>query len=247
MNILFVCTGNICRSPMAAGLMEHMLPPPLRASIKIFSAGTSALVGQRASENAVLTMKARGIDISSHRGRQVDGPMLAAADLILVMEPVHRRIIQTEFQVPPSKVENLADFHPSTQIALIEDPYGGPLTAYQTCARVMSTSIGRLLEEIPAGSWLTVRRQIMGQLAAGPLSLAELAARMDLTEKELLQHLRHVKRTVSRSGGKLTVKAARCRNCGFSFRQADEFKKPGRCPRCKQSRIDGPWLSLAQG
>ncbi|GEM_PF-350642 len=244
MNILFVCTGNICRSPMAEGLMKHMLPPPLRPAVRVASAGTNALVGHEASENAIRVMEAGGIDISAHRARQVNGSMVAEADLILVMEPFQRRLIRDQFRTPASKTEILAVFHPSGRIKFIEDPYGGPLFAYQACARIMSACIEQLLEEIPAVSGLTVRQQIMAHLAAGPLSLLELALKLDLTEKELLPHLQHVRRTVARSGGKLAVRPARCRNCGFRFRKTDSLRKPGRCPQCRQSRIQGPWLSL---
>ncbi len=244
MNFLFVCTGNICRSPMAAGLMEHLAPAPLRPGIKTASAGTNALVGYKASENAIKVMQSMGIDISSHRVRQVDGPMIAEADMVLVMEPFQRRLIQDQFQGSERKIKLLAAFHPSGRIKSIEDPYGGSLFAYQACVQVMSACLQQLLAEIPVGRELTIRQQIMALLTAGPLSLHHLALELDLTEKELLPHLQHVKRSVSCKGGKLMVRPARCRNCGFRFGKAGSFKRPGRCPQCRQSRIEGPWLEL---
>jgi len=81
--ILMVCTGNICRSPMAAGLLRHMLPTDLENRIQVISAGTHAMHGHQAAPFAVQAMARQGIDISGHRARMIDRTLVRRASLIL--------------------------------------------------------------------------------------------------------------------------------------------------------------------
>lgn len=86
-NILVVCVGNICRSPMAEYLLRHKLSH--KPDMTIESAGIGALVGKPADPTAVELLAEQGIDASAHRARQVTAGMLARADLILAMESKH--------------------------------------------------------------------------------------------------------------------------------------------------------------
>lgn len=91
--ILIVCTGNICRSPMA----EYLLRPRLEAlpggQGRVWSAGVAALVGQPADETTLSLMRDRGIEIGAHRARQLHRQDLRQADLVLVMEKQHRQAV----------------------------------------------------------------------------------------------------------------------------------------------------------
>ena len=85
-NILVVCLGNVCRSPVAEFLFRRELG---ERDIRVSSAGLGALVGQPMDENAMALLKERGIDASEHRARQLEPSMLREADLILAMEQRH--------------------------------------------------------------------------------------------------------------------------------------------------------------
>jgi protein-tyrosine-phosphatase len=84
MNILFVCTGNTCRSPMAEGLFKDMLKKNNIDNIRVSSAGISVFPGEQANEKAIKALKEKGIDIRSHRARQAIEE-IDKADLIWAM------------------------------------------------------------------------------------------------------------------------------------------------------------------
>ena len=98
-NLVFVCTGNICRSPMAECIMKDLILNEVDSHgrylpIKVMSAGTHADNGNYASENTVIAAGRHGIDISFHRSRYLTDEIVNAADLILTMERIHTSIIK---------------------------------------------------------------------------------------------------------------------------------------------------------
>jgi protein-tyrosine-phosphatase len=131
--ILFACTANICRSPMAAAIMRRRVAElGLEDQIEVRSAGVWAEEGYGASANAVTTLAARGMDLSDHRSRLLTPALLAEADLVLVMEEAHRRSL---FYLAPQhlgKVYLLTET--SGKHKDVADPYGGPLEGYARTA-----------------------------------------------------------------------------------------------------------------
>jgi len=127
--ILIVCTGNICRSPMAEGLLKEMMPKNLKERIYISSAGTHAVDGNPATENAIQAVRDQGVDISSHRARELNRKLIESSDIILVMEKIHAKIIR-EYTGETGIIIPLAKFSVDSSIEEIEDPYEESMEVY---------------------------------------------------------------------------------------------------------------------
>ena len=143
--IVTVCTANICRSPMAAALLQHALaaqPAPLR-SLKVISAGVAARRGTPVSENSVLALKKVGIDVSGHRAQPLTQELLDEAFAVLCMTESHRAMIQVQAEPVPRNLFLFREFLPGNVDQEIADPYGGPLKIYEA-------SRDEMVEAIPA-------------------------------------------------------------------------------------------------
>lgn len=130
-NITVVCTGNVCRSPMAASLLQHALDAedePLR-SITVHSAGVSAFAGDPASRNACKALQPVKLDISSHRSRPLSDQLADASDLILTMTSAHIEAIRQQHPGLEAPVYRFCEWMESGQKE-VPDPFGGPLDVY---------------------------------------------------------------------------------------------------------------------
>ena len=148
--ILTVCTANICRSPMAAALLQHALagqPEPL-CSLKVVSAGVAAREGDPISENSVIAMRKVGLDISGQRSRPLTRELLNEAALVFCMTETHRAMIQLTNEPQPKNLFLFREFLPREADKEIGDPYGGPLKIYETCRDEMVEAIPSLIEFI---------------------------------------------------------------------------------------------------
>lgn len=144
--IVFVCTGNICRSPMAEGLLRHKWAASGREDLIVTSMGVSGLDNDPATDFAKAVCLEHGFDISRHRSRSIAGDELKAADLILCMEPVHREFVKTFFPWYQNKIFLLGAWpEKETRKSGIEDPVGGSLEMYRKTFSVIETHIDRIL------------------------------------------------------------------------------------------------------
>lgn len=133
--VLFVCTGNTCRSPMAEGLFRRFLEDKGVKGVLVGSAGLAAFTGDEVSENAVKVGLELGVDISAHRAKRLTEYDIDEADLIVCMTAAHYRVLRS--LVPEEKL-----FLPEKDIS---DPFGGSLDEYRKSVRMITATFDDVL------------------------------------------------------------------------------------------------------
>ena len=147
--ILFVCSGNTCRSPMSEAIARQVLAEKLHVAepelekkgISVTSAGSFALPGARATPQAVEALKGLGVDLSQHRSRPLTVELIHQADMIFTMSRNHAQAVTA---LVPSASEKVATLDPAGDI---EDPIGGDVRIYHDLAGQLRQLIERQLDE----------------------------------------------------------------------------------------------------
>ncbi|EDT41375.1 low molecular weight protein-tyrosine-phosphatase [Burkholderia ambifaria] len=138
-HLLVVCHGNVCRSPMAQGLFQRLLP-----DVSVSSAGLSARDGMAIDAVAAALLKAREIDMSGHRARRLDERMCSAADLILVMELEQRKAIERFHPAARGRIYRIAEAFPSD----VADPYRRSQRSYDYAMTLIEHGVNDWVERI---------------------------------------------------------------------------------------------------
>jgi len=153
--ILLVCTGNICRSPLAAALLQRALTERGVEGMDVSSAGTGAWDGAPVSEGAYLVGLERGLDLSTHRARLLTRELIEAADLVLTMARHHRA--RVDELGGEGRVFVLGEYAGREgDEAEVSDPFGGDLEVYRdTCVELealIEAAVQRIVKELASGN-----------------------------------------------------------------------------------------------
>ncbi len=148
-SILFVCSANQCRSPMAEVLFEAFLVEKgAREEWRVESAGVWAYEGSRATTNAQEAMAERGLDLSQHLSQPADSTLLKQFDLTLVMEQRHKTVLQEQNPQLADRIYLLREI--AGQEGDFADPVGGSLERYRAAADELEMIIKDSYERITA-------------------------------------------------------------------------------------------------
>lgn len=151
-SVLFVCTGNICRSPLAEAMLREYASRQGRSKrLKIASAGTFALSGNPATREAQRAARRRGLDLSSHRAREVSRPLLEEADFILGMTRAHCLQLEREFPQFANKIYLALSFprrfsRDKPEDIDVPDPMGLPVDYYMQVLDMLEPALPKMLK-----------------------------------------------------------------------------------------------------
>lgn len=153
MNILFVCTGNMCRSPFGEYCLKDRLeqgPEVPGRSVTVSSAGTMAVDGHPAAEDAVTYAVEFGLSLENHRARQLSEELLDAADMVLAMDRSHESMILTFWPHYREKVRYMTEFDPQGKGRKkdVADPYGNSARAYRKSFQLIARCVEGLVEAL---------------------------------------------------------------------------------------------------
>ena len=221
--ILFVCTGNICRSPMAEGLFRH-LTARMNGRYRALSAGVAAMDGMPPSAHAVQALRELNIDISRQRSRSLSSQLVREADLIFGMTHGHAQAVATLYPDAASKTHVLREYDETLEDydKDIADPIGGSYAVYLQCRDEIEQGIFSMLKHLQKMDAPTSSESIATMPA---IALGSDHAGFDL-KLRIVKHLETAKRSLEDFGTRSTEST----DYPDFARPVAEAVAEGRCP-----------------
>jgi protein-tyrosine phosphatase len=146
-NLLFVCTGNTCRSPMAAALARHALEVRGWRHVAVASAGTAALAGSPAADPVAVVLREKGIEPPAHQAAELGPDVVAWADTILAMSPAHLEAVRE--LGGGEKAALITDFLEGEEAGLpVLDPVGGGVEVYRGTLAQLERAVDGVLNRL---------------------------------------------------------------------------------------------------
>ncbi len=148
--ITCICTGNSCRSPMAAKLLQHALDAENDpwCTYRVISAGVSAVYEGPASTHAINALKKVGLDLTDHRSTQVTKKLIEDSIAVLCMTESHRQYLQRLFPQSKIPIQLFRENIPSTTELEISDPFGTNLSVYESCRDSIVEAIPYIIKHL---------------------------------------------------------------------------------------------------
>lgn len=146
MNLLFVCSGNTCRSALAEALARKIAARRGVDDLNVSSAGTNAWDNSPASDEALLVGMERGLDLTGHRARKLTPTMVSEADLIFVMTPGHLEPVRA--MGGRGKAHVIDEYASGVTNQGISDPFGGDLETYRQTADTLEEELEKLFDRL---------------------------------------------------------------------------------------------------
>ena len=146
--VVFVCTANVCRSPMAEKLLEDAFAKSkIRKKLRVFSAGLTAVEGDKASGNSVAACEEVGLDLSDHRSSTLTQGTLQNASAIFCMTESHRALMQMYFELSEdAPIFLMREFMEGVPDKELPDPFGQDLAVYRDCRDKMIEALPSIIE-----------------------------------------------------------------------------------------------------
>ena len=145
MKILFVCTGNICRSAMAQKLMEKKAKDN-NINVEIYSAGTYAEEGDYPTEEAIEVLKEYDVDLTGHRATSIENSNIEQMDVVLCSTTTHKLSLEKMYPNMKDKIYTLNEY--VGEGLEIKDPWGSDIATYRLCAAQINKYLDKLVEKL---------------------------------------------------------------------------------------------------